>query len=325
MPDFRPPSVALLALVGLGLVLSAPARGGEATGTVIEVWGRVAGDHSRGPPGRDRRVIVDLAGCKREVRKGRDDQLDAERTYRGVRLATILAQAGPRKGDLLLFRFANGMVVPVPNEAAVLDKLDLFVGLEVKQPNGKWTSQLPPVAKRAEVTLDPRPLAFQGNKVVVKSGYLPGLFDEAGEGFSPWRFVDTLTGIEVASRAAWEAQFTAPTPEKMKPEIADLVRRGRTVYLASCQYCHSNRDVGGSYGWDFVVPLPLHSLKEPKDLYNHVTVAKFDAVERGLMMPTQKDLTERDVAAVWAWNKMLSKLPTLPPYEPPSTPPAPPN
>src|SRR5690606_34285852 len=125
MPELRVtahlPAVVLAAAVVAGLATSLPARGGDGSGTVIEVWGRVAGDHTKGPPDRDRRVIVDLGGCKQEVRSGRDDQLGADRTYRGVRLATILSKAGPRKGDLLLLRFANGMLVPVPNDVAVLE------------------------------------------------------------------------------------------------------------------------------------------------------------------------------------------------------------
>ncbi len=247
---------------------------------------------------------------KQRVRSMTDSQVGGERTYRGVDLDYVLRRSGHRTGDTLLLRFVNGMVVPVPR--AELKVLDLFVATAVKDDEGKWTSRFPSVKKSESVAVDPRPVVFQANKIVSSGPGLPGLLDPSGDGFSPWKYVDTLVAIEVVDQVAWEAQFVAPRPAK--EDIANLVVRGREVYLRACQHCHSVRDVGATYGWDFLVPLPMHSLKKPRDLYEHVTMAPFDKVESGLMMPEQK-LTKEDVAAVWAWNKMLSKSDQLGDYK----------
>jgi mono/diheme cytochrome c family protein len=285
------------------LVTLASAGPAAAAGEGIEVWTRADGNHSLGkkptPLGRKTVVLKDM---KQSVRTMTDSQVGGERTYKGVSLDHLLRRSGRRTGDLLLLRFVNGMIVQVPR--AELKALDLFVATAVKDEEGQWTSTFPAVKKSDDITVDPRPVTFQANKVVAPSPRLPGLLDPSGADFSPWKYVDTLIAIEVVDQAAWEAQFIAPRPAKK--DIAALVGRGQEVYLKACQYCHGVRDVGATYGWDFLVPLPMHSLKKPRDLYEHVTMAPFDKVEDGLMMPEQ-NLTKRDVAAVWAWNKMLGK------------------
>lgn len=305
MPD---PTRVLLPCLVAALLASAPA---VAEGEGVEVWTRADGNYSLGskPSGLGRKTVI-LAKMKQRERTMADSQVGGERTYRGVSLAYLLRRSGHRTGDQLLLHFFNGMVIPVPR--AELKALDLFVATAVKNDEGKWSKRFPSVKKSDEVAVDPRPVVFQANKVVSPSPGLPGLLDPSGAGFSPWKYVDTLVAIEVVDQVAWEAQFVAPKPEKQ--EVAELVRRGREVYLHACQHCHGVRDVGATYGWDFMVPLPMHSLKKPRDLYDHVTMAPFDKVESGLMMPEQK-LTKRDVAAVWAWNKMLSRRDDLPDYK----------
>lgn len=305
MPE---PIRSLLPVIVAALLVSAPAA---AAGEGVEVWTRADGNYSLGskPSGLGRKTVI-LATMKQRERTMVDAQVGGERTYRGVSLAYVLRRSGHRTGDLLLLRFFNGMIIPVPR--AQLKALDLFVATAVKSEEGTWAKRFPSVKKSDEVAVDPRPVVFQANKVVSPSPGLPGLLDESGAGFSPWRYVDTLVAIEVVDQVAWEAQFVAPRPEK--EDIAELVRRGREVYLRACQHCHGVRDVGATYGWDFIVPLPMHSLKKPRDLYDHVTMAPFDKVESGLMMPEQ-NLTKRDVAAVWAWNKMLSHREELRDYK----------
>ena len=95
----------------------------------------------------------------------------------------------------------------------------------------------------------------------------PYLTDSTDDGFSPWRWVDSLVGIELVNGNAYFAQFV---PKKGDDEV----KRGLKSFLQHCQYCHSAHDVGARYGGDFLRPFPLHTLKKPQDLYDHVTINK---------------------------------------------------
>ena len=66
---------------------------------------------------------------------------------------------------------------------------------------------------------------------------------------SPWAEVDTLTGIEFVSRAAYYAQFD------VDPDPA--VKAGEQLSTQSCQFCHGVRQTGAGFGWDFVDPTPV--------------------------------------------------------------------
>jgi len=297
------------------LAMSAPAL---AQGESVEVWTRRAGNHSLGAPLKKvaPRTIV-LKNLKKTTRKGIDVQLGVEKKYRGVTLRYLLRRSGHRTGDAVILYFKNGLMIPVPR--AALKDLDIFVATDVrtkkrKKRRAKWSSNFGTVDKPGSVSVDPRPVTFGANKIVVQTPRLPGLIDPSGESFSPWRFADTLVGIEVINQDAWDHQFTAAQAKKER--IAKLVVDGKRIYLKACQYCHGARDVGSTYGWDFMVPLPMYSLKKPRDLYEHVTVEPYQRNERGLMMPTHGNLSKRDVAAVWAWNKMLAKTEELNDYQP---------
>jgi hypothetical protein len=278
--------------------------------TVLEIFTRTAGTHGTGgdapPPKRTR---IDVATLTPVVVEMNDVQAETKRTFRGVRLSTVLAKAGVAVGDRALLHFENGMVIPVSLDKDRKPTIDPLIALAYRTDSESFSTAFPTVAKRAEVTLDPRPLTFTWNKVVVETPALDSLKDPSGEAFTPWRYIDSLKRIEVVNGASYDAQFSTT---KSDPRVVT----GAKIYLQSCQYCHGVRDSGATYGWDFMLPFALHTHRKPKDLMNHVSVAKANALEKGLMMPTQKNLTQEEIEALWIWSFALAKDEGLKPYTP---------
>jgi mono/diheme cytochrome c family protein len=238
-----------------------------------------------------------------------DPQYREERTYRGVPFHSLVKD--PPKGvDMALLHFANGMVVPLSLRASVTDKLDAFVAIAWNPDDDRpWTTTFEDHHREEAVPVDPRPLKFAGNKLVVPNDWHPYLQDAGEDGFTPWKHGDTLKGIELVSADAYFHQFV--------PKKGDAtVKHGLKVFLKSCQYCHSTRDVGSGYGGDFLLPFPLHTTKKAADLHDHVTISKMSAVQGGLMMPQQKHLEPADLEAVLKWVEALSKRRRLEPYAP---------
>jgi len=276
----------------------------------VEVWTRSAGIHSQAKK-RPKRGAgwVNLQSHPDIVERTLFDlQYGEKRLYRGVPLTSLLAGHAPEL-DLAILHFSNGAVIPLSLDPAVLRRIDALVAVAYKQGEGAWQTIFPEM-HREPGAVDPRPLRFDGNKLVVPRSWHPYLKDSADDGFSPWRWVDTLKGIELVNGNAYFKQFVPKTG-------GAEVKRGLTTFLQSCQYCHSVHDVGAGYGGDFVRPFPLHTTKTPKDLYDHVTIQKMDALQRGLMMPTQKNLDPADLAALMKWVEAISGKRNLAPYTPP--------
>jgi hypothetical protein len=278
--------------------------------SVLEVFTRTAGTHGTGgdaPP--PKRARIDIAALPPIVVEMNDVQAETKRTYRGVRLSTVLAKANVKGGDRALLHFENGMVIPVSLDGDGKPTTDPLIALAYQIDSENFSTAFPTVAKRAEVTLDPRPLTFTWNKVVVETPALDSLKDPTGEAFTPWRYIDSLKRIEIVKGASYDAQFLTTRTD---PRVVT----GAKIYMQSCQYCHGVRDSGATYGWDFMLPFALHTHRKPKDLLNHVSVAKANALEKGLMMPTQKNLTQEEIEALWIWSFALAKDESLKPYTP---------
>lgn len=278
-------------------------------GNSVERWTRKAGSHAKAKKRSARGAAwVNLQSHPAIVERTLfDPQYGDERLYRGVPLASLTADR-PAGTDLAILHFKNGAIVPVSLDDAILRRIDALVAVAHKPADRPWQTTFPEMS-RAPGEVDPRPLIFDGNKLVVAKSWHPYLKDSDDDGFSPWRWVDTLTGIEFVEGNAYFKQFV--------PKVGGKdVKRGLKTYLQSCQYCHSAHDVGSRYGGDFLRPFPLHTIKTPKDLYDHVTIQKMDAMQRGLMMPTQKNLEPADLAALMKWVEALSTRRKLAPYRP---------
>lgn len=294
-----------------GVSAATPTRG-----RTIEVWIRKAesagsagsGGAGATPP-RSRRVDLDSLPSTRATRL--DAQYGDVRQYRGVSLLEILKRfAPPSDLDLAILHFANGMAIPLPfRDPVVMKRLDPFVARAIRGQGraSSWSSAFPAITKR-DLPADRRPIQFSGNKVVVAEQWHPEISAAAQGAFSPWMNADSLTGIELCEARPYYAQF----------EVAgnEAVRRGLALFRANCQFCHGARQVGASFGWDFVESAPIFSYQEsPGHLYHNVAYKPRNAGELGLMMPALAFLTETDAADLVAWLQALSPGP-MPPYLP---------
>lgn len=277
----------------------------------VRCWVRGQGQHEDGElikPQGER--TIDLQALPKVTRVSKDIQYDgAQKSYVGINLATVVESCKLTLAsvDMVLLHFANGMIVPMANPIAHANgsKVDAFVALGIKDKTAALAA-FPPVGKKDEQFNDPRPIRFSSNKMVVSSGFHPDVPESSKEnGFSPWLYVDSLTGIEFVNRRAWYAQF----------DLDAGARDGLKVYEVRCQYCHGARKVGASFGWDFVTPLAIYEKRDPKSLFNHLKYPKWDALQRGLMMPAQGKMTPAEAEALWRWLKAVGTAKHLKPYK----------
>lgn len=293
-----------LALLAVLVVVPSSAVAAGA-GTAVEVWTRKAGSHVSYSRGRESLRVLELGKLKQEERTLEDVQARAKRKYRGVSFATLLAAApAPADHDLVLLHFMNGMVVPLPlRDEAALSRLDLFVALAVEETDGAgkayFTTELPPVRKQGAEARDHRPIFFDGNKLVSRTRWHPLTGLEAADAFSPWSHVDRLEGLEYAKADAYWKQFAfGATPEHQK---------GLAVFQSRCGFCHGLMKVGATFGWDYLEPFAISTLKKPAALAQHVHAREVDAPEKGLMMPSIKEFSDADAKALWKWLDAASK------------------
>lgn len=278
--------LALIALIQSPKVLAA-------SGDEIELWVRKGSETSR-DAGHETLQLRDMELTWDERL---DVQLGATRFYLGLPLARLIERhPAVADHDLALLHFANGMIVPVPLDHG-RDRLDIFVARAVKRTRtGAVEKTFPEIPKRTRIKPDPRPITFGTNKVVVSKLGHPFAPDPELSAFSPWYYTDTLTGVEFATNSAWDAQFDA----------GPQTRQGRDVFLARCQYCHAVREVGATFGWDFVDPTPLHEYRNPDNLYAHIRFLNTLAAASGAMMPVQKDVEPSEVELLWSWMKEIA-------------------
>ncbi len=250
----------------------------------------------------------------------RDAQLDQSPRVRGIGLDALLALL-PRDPalDLILLRFANGMVVPLPaGDKAALARLDPVVVRQIEAP-GQPGQLLPPgtfpALPRPPDRADVRPRAFGGNRLLVAERWHPMVPVVPGAPFSPWDAVDTLVGVDRAASAPYFAAF-----EVQKPTPAQ--RRGARLFRESCQFCHSVEGHGGRFGWDFLDPDPIYSqgwmraFRDGQLPLNGASVGKdelsahvrFHGGTGGArLMPVLSQLTATDVSDLWDWIEGLAR------------------
>lgn len=294
-------------LLAAALLATAAQAAEPARGQVVNVWVRPSGSAARRP------VAVDLsAHAKTEVTREDVHYGGAKAKYRGVPLRALL-DVIPQKGksDLALLHFLNGMVVPLPiDDLELLKALDPFVATELEQA-GAWSTAFPEVRKAGAGDRDHRPLVFQGNKLVLSTRQHPYVSaPAAADGFTPFFFADTLTGVEFVQAAAWYKQFDVGRTEEEK--------QGFALFKSHCQYCHGVREAGARYGIDFMKPRPVAERRDVQSLFLHLRYRDRDAPETGQMMPFFRHLAKPEVAALHAWLKLLTKTRPVPYVEPAS-------
>jgi len=190
-------------------------------------------------------------------------------------------------------------------DRALMERLRPVVARAVRL-EARWTTDLHEVRRNEIGFADARPIRFQGNKLVVADAWHPDLLPSTETSFTPYRFSDTLVGIELVDGSSFRAQF----------DVAPTTHAGLEVYQHVCAFCHGARGGGAQFGWDFVDPIPISDYrKKDVSLYYHLRYRATDAPTRGLMMPALPFLTETDAANVLAWLRALAARP-LNPYTP---------
>lgn len=302
--NFRSCVAAVVAFAGVALG-AAPEPQLPTRGQLVSIWVRPTGAAER------KYVTVDLAAKPKTEFTRADIQYNgAKRRYRGVSLRALLDTLEHRgRTDLALLHFLNGMVIPLPiDDLELLKELDPIVATEIEF-DDEWTTSFPEVRKKGAEARDHRPLVFQGNKVVVATARYPFVSESAAkEGFTPFFYADSLTGIEFVNTDAWYKQFDVG--------LQDEEKKGFKLFHAYCQYCHAIRGVGGTYGIDYLKPSPVTERKNAQDLFLHVKYRDRNAAETGQMMPFFKDLSKDDVKAIYTWLLAVAKARPVPYTEP---------
>jgi hypothetical protein len=272
----------------------------------VEIWTRAPGRYADAPtPTRTRVVTVDLDHLALQEGVLADAQYGGARNvYRFVLVEDLLrGYQPPADVDVALLHFGNGMLVPLRfRDRALMERLRPAVARAVRM-GDRWTNDLPDVRRDEIGFADARPTHFQGNKLVVAEPWHPDLLPSTEKIFSPFRFTDTLVGIELVRGDAFRAQF----------DIAPDAHAGLEVYQHVCSFCHGARGVGAQFGWDFVTPIPITDYrKKDVSLYYHVRYRATDAPSRGIMMPALPFLKEKDAANVFVWLRELAARPLNP-------------
>jgi mono/diheme cytochrome c family protein len=295
-----------------GTWLAAPprARAAPEHGATIEIWIR-----KPAPPtpasARDRAQVVSLDALPLVEAKRVDVQYHGAFVYRGIPLEDVLTRyAPPPNADLALLHFANGMQVPLAfRDAEVMKRTAPFLarGMQLGPGSPMRIARFPNVSRPRSGFVDVRPITFTGNKLVIAAPAHPDVPAAAREALSPWAQTDTLTGIELVSRAAYYAQFD------VDPDPA--AKTGHKLYTESCTFCHGVRGTGASFGWDFVEPTPIYEYRRARNLFHHIKYRPLDSSARGIQMPALSYMTEEEARSIWVWLKSVATHP-LAPYAP---------
>ncbi len=271
----------------------------------ISLWTRAPGSYWND---RDPKHLNEVSyKVKSQVRaKLFDIQYGEDIVVRGQFLHEIAETYKPAiaSADAIIIHFSNGMQVPVPLALIARGKIEIMIAVAIEE--AKTLSQtFPKLSKPSNEWRDPRPIVFKDNKLVISQAWHPGYGETRPQGFNPFHHVDSVSGMEWISLAAYEQQF----------RLADSTLAGQTVYLRRCQFCHNIQGLGARFGWDFAGPIKIYEKRNPSSLHKLVGFEKLDALQRGLMMPAQKDFTEAEALDLWAFMKMAAQK-TPAPYAP---------
>lgn len=214
-----------------------------------------------------------------------DPQYGETRRYLGASLAEVKGVT-LEAGDTALLRFINGMIIPVPR--ADLGEVFIATAVEI---DGVMSARFPIISRKNGIFVDNRPTVFSGNKVIFSK--------DKRTGFSPWHHADTLSEVEWVNGAAYLEQF----------RVSEDATPGWRVFAARCQFCHSVKSVGSSFGWDFVQPVKLYTYRSRRGLSDHVKYRENDAPQKGVMMPALTDTEQREVDSLWVFMREVAERP----------------
>lgn len=304
-------SIKLIAIIFISMNLPVNALYGKGKErkdiSKLTLWSRKTGPHHNTPnPPRINEKTLNIWELKPLRKKMFDAQYNRQETYLGVPLTKVLSQYKKQPhDDTIILHFANQMAVMLDLGGVELRELSPFIALQRCSRPSSCDKDFPTISKDDVDSpyQDPRPIAFNSGKLSVLNLRHQDLINPQNPIFSPWKYVDTLIGIEYVNKKAYKKQFSFGEED------------GEQVFWHRCQFCHGVRLIGARMGWDFVNPLPIFEKRRPEVLLNHVKYPKTRAKQMGLMMPPQSDIELPEAETLWKWLKEAAQKPS-PEYQP---------
>jgi len=273
------------------------AEGAAASGTSLELWLRRSGPNPKG-----NLATIDVKGLSFEILDTYDIQYETEIKVRGMHLRDLIAifKPIPEGVDVINLYTKAGMIVPL-SIGKLRKDIQVFIAFEIFK-DGQWTGEFPASVFAEAKSTKQIPTTFHGNKVVVGKEWRG-----QDTGFTPWRHLDSVVGIEFVESQAYAEQF-----RNKKSKKSDLA--GRVEYLANCQYCHGVLGLGATRAPAFTNVVELYAKDAAAKFYKQ---AKAPGAGGKLphFMPAQVNFSKRSAKALVSWLQGL-KAGELSPYEP---------
>lgn len=268
---------------------------------VIEMWLKKPGTTTLNAA-KGNLKSLNLVGLKYDELESYDLQYEKQVKVRGFHVRDLLSlyKPMPENVDVLNLVTKNGMIVPI-SIARLRKDVQVFIAIEILR-DGKWSRDFPESVRPRENDAKEVPVKFAGNKIVVGKNWRA-----TDTGFTPWRHMDSLSGIEFIESTAYNAQFQ--NPAKPNSEL-----RGRLAFLAHCQYCHGIGQVGASRAPDLSNLVKALGKDAPEKILAQVRAPGSNGLYPHAM-PAQQDFSAKDAKELAEWLDSVRGAP-LAPYEP---------
>lgn len=242
---------------------------------------------------------VDIGGLYFDNLVAYDIQYEATLRFKGLKLRDLISQYKPipQGFDFILLHSKKGMIIPV-SIASLRADTEVFIALATyDEPAKKWSTTFSPGVFSQPDRGEKISVSFENNKMVVGANWRHTDFS-----ITPWRFFDSLAGIEVVS------SFDYYKALETKGSSSQL--SGRSVYMRRCQYCHGVDSFGAKAAPDFVKLFPKKHDVAVKMIMNKVlplgdgpTVSKANLSR----MPKQPDFKKSEASDLAKWITEYAK------------------
>lgn len=282
----------LIAILILGwMAIGTTASANDSKKTVLDIWIRKPVQNARDNP-KGNLISMDIKGLTLDELETFDIQYEKKVKVRGFHLRDIFSiyKPIPENVDVMNLYTKNGMIIPV-SIGKLRQNVQVFIATTIFS-NGKWTSEFPTSVRIKEKDKSEITVQFTGAKVVVGEEWRV-----TDNGFTPWRNMDTLTGIELIESGAYSTQFQNINTSKK-------ALYGRLVFLGRCQFCHGVLGIGATRGPNLETVVNYKAKSAVKDLLQQVT-APGRSQKSPHFMPAQNDFSKRDAKDLISWLATL--------------------
>jgi mono/diheme cytochrome c family protein len=240
---------------------------------------------------------VDIGGLYFDNLLAYDIQYEQTKKFKGLKLRDLISQYKPipEDVDFVLLHSKRGMIIPV-NINSLRDDTDVFIALAMYDELKKsWftTFESSVYSQPGQKTKVSLPFGF--NKMVVG-----GKWRNTDFAITPWRFFDSLAGIEFVSS---HEHYKALEPKSKGAEVA-----GRSVYMRRCQYCHGIGEFGATFAPRFDKLMASDKKLAVEMVLNKVLPAKDQKDKTAKLlgvMPKQSDFTKSEAKSLVDWVQKI--------------------